>query len=277
MWYFTRYNQSLTNRDGFAIVTFSWITTAVIGCLPFYLSGSIPNITDAFFESMSGVTTTGASILGNISTMPHLENGIESLPHGILFWRSFIQWIGGMGIIVLATIIFSRLFGGGIQVLQAEMPGTGVTRLKPQMAQTARLLWTLYFFLTLAEIILLYSAGLSFYDSICNSFSTVSTGGFSPKIDSIGSYNSVSVDFIVTFFMLISGVNFVILYYIFNHIKDNSKSIQSRFKNIYFLLKENEELKVYLFLIDLLKNLYLNNFFQLLYSLNHFPNFFSPK
>ena len=105
-WLLTRHNNSLTNKDGFAIVTFSWIFTAIAGALPFYFSGSIPNLTDAFFESMSGVTTTGASILGNINTLPHLKNGIESLPHGILFWRSFIQWIGGMGIIVfyIATI-----------------------------------------------------------------------------------------------------------------------------------------------------------------------------
>ena len=105
-WYFTRHNKTLTNRDGFAIVTFSWIFTAIVGALPFYLSGAIPNITDAFFESMSGVTTTGSTILGNINTLPHLTNGIESLPHGILFWRSFIQWIGGMGIVVFTLRFF---------------------------------------------------------------------------------------------------------------------------------------------------------------------------
>ena len=252
--------EDIRNREAFALVSISWIIMVLIGAFPYYVAENMGlmsyqiGVAGAVFESMSGLTTTGATILeikdeSQIVNSEQYSNGYFDAPKSLLLWRSQTQWLGGMGIIVLATIIFSRLFGGGIQVLQAEMPGTGVTRLKPQMAQTARLLWTLYFFLTLAEIILLYSAGLSFYDSICNSFSTVSTGGFSPKIDSIGSYNSASVDFIVTFFMLISGVNFVILYYIFNHIKDNSKSIQSRFKNIYFLLKENEELKVYLFLI----------------------------
>ena len=196
---------------------------------------NIKNFSDAFFEATSGLTTTGATILeitdeNQVINNEQYSEGYFDAPKSLLLWRSQTQWLGGMGIIVLATIIFSRLFGGGIQVLQAEMPGTGITRLKPQMAQTARLLWTLYFFLTLIEIVLLYFAGLPLYDSICNSFSTVSTGGFSPKVESIGSYDSAYVDIIVTFFMLISGVNFVILYYIFNHIKDNSKSIQSRIR-----------------------------------------------
>ena len=113
VWIMTRYRRPLTNRDGFAIVTFSWIITAVAGALPFYFSGAIPNITDAFFESMSGVTTTGASIIGNTDTLPNLPNGIESLPHGILFWRSFIQWIGGMGIVVFYIAILP-LLGVGV-------------------------------------------------------------------------------------------------------------------------------------------------------------------
>ena len=252
--------EDIRNREAFALVSISWIIMVFVGAFPYYAAESFDlmsyqiGIAGAIFESMSGLTTTGATIFevsdkSQIVNSEQYSKGYFDAPKSLLLWRSQTQWLGGMGIIVLATIIFSRLFGGGIQVLQAEMPGTGVTRLKPQMAQTARLLWTLYFFLTLTEIILLYLAGLPLYDSICNSFSTVSTGGFSPKIDSIGSYDSASVDFIVTFFMLISGVNFVILYYIFDYIKDNSKSIHIRISKIYLLIKDNEELKVYLFLI----------------------------
>ena len=109
IWFFTRKSRALRNRDGFAIVTFSWIITALAGALPFYLSGVIPNFTDAWFESMSGVTTTGATIIGNSTTLPNLVNGIESMPHGILFWRSFLQWIGGMGIILFTIAILPLL------------------------------------------------------------------------------------------------------------------------------------------------------------------------
>ena len=262
--------EDIRNREAFALVSLAWIIMVIIGSFPYVFAENFDlmsykiGIAGAIFESMSGFTTTGATVLEVtdeslvVNDKQYVE-GYFDAPKSLLLWRSQTQWLGGMGIIVLATIIFSRLFGGGIQVLQAEMPGTGVTRLKPQMAQTARLLWSLYFFLTIIEIILLYLAGVPFYDSICNSFSTVSTGGFSPKIDSIGSYDSAVVDFIVTFFMLISGVNFVILYYIFNSIKDNSKALESRMRNIYNLLSGNEELKVYIFLIIISSSLILLN------------------
>ena len=262
--------EDIRNREAFALVSIAWIVMVLVSAFPYYaaenngLMSYQVGVAGAIFESMSGLTTTGATILettdqNQVINSQQYSEGYFDAPKSLLLWRSQTQWLGGMGIIVLATIIFSRLFGGGIQVLQAEMPGTGITRLKPQMAQTARLLWTLYFFMTLSEIILLYFAGLPLYDSVCNSFSTVSTGGFSPKIDSIGSYNSTTVEIVITFFMLVSGINFVILYYIFNHIKDNSKSIQSRFRNIYFLVRDNEELKVYLFLIASCSSLILLN------------------
>ena len=262
--------EDIRNREAFALVSIVWIIMVLVSAFPYYAAenGELMSyqvgIAGAIFESMSGLTTTGATMLeisdeNQVINAEQYSEGYFDAPKSLLLWRSQTQWLGGMGIIVLATIIFSRLFGGGIQVLQAEMPGTGITRLKPQMAQTARLLWTLYFFLTLTEIVLLYFAGLPLYDSICNSFSTVSTGGFSPKINSIGSYESAYVDIIVTFFMLISGVNFVILYYIFNQIKDNSKTIQSRLRNIYLLVRDNEELKVYLFLIVSCSSLILLN------------------
>ena len=191
--------EDIRNREAFALVSIVWIIMVLVSAFPYYAAenGELMSyqvgIAGAIFESMSGLTTTGATMLeisdeNQVINAEQYSEGYFDAPKSLLLWRSQTQWLGGMGIIVLATIIFSRLFGGGIQVLQAEMPGTGITRLKPQMAQTARLLWTLYFFLTLTEIVLLYFAGLPLYDSICNSFSTVSTGGFSPKINSICSY-----------------------------------------------------------------------------------------
>ena len=208
LWYFTRYKRNLTNRDGFAIVTFSWITTAIVGSLPFFISGAIPNITDAFFESMSGVTTTGASILGNISTMPHLENGIESLPLGILFWRSFIQWIGGMGIIVFYIAILPLLGVGGVQLFKAEAPGPVSDKIKPRVRETAKFLWMVYIGITFIEVIVLRIAGMETFDSICHAFTTMPTGGFSTKNASIAYYDNPSIHYIIIFFMFIAGINF---------------------------------------------------------------------
>jgi len=208
LWAFTRHNQTLTNRDGFAIVTFSWVITAIAGALPFYFSGAIPDVTDAFFESMSGVTTTGASILGNINTLPHLSNGIESLPHGILFWRSFIQWIGGMGIVVFYIAILPLLGVGGVQLFKAEVPGPVADKIKPRVRETAKFLWIVYVGITVAQIIALIIAGMGIFDSICHAFTTMPTGGFSTKNASIGHYESSIIHYIIIFFMFVAGVNF---------------------------------------------------------------------
>jgi trk system potassium uptake protein TrkH len=251
--------EDIRNREAFLLVTVVWITMVIIGALPFVAAENLSlmsyeiGIAGAIFESMSGLSTTGATILDLETTNPvntaQYDDGYFDAPKSLLLWRSQIQWLGGMGIIVLATIIFSRLFGGGIQVLQAEMPGTGITRLKPQMAQTARLLWSLYFLMTAVEITLLtLIADVPLYDSICNSFSTVSTGGFSPQRDSIGSYSPLAIG-IVTFFMLISGINFVILYYVFNHWIDFSKSFSKRVRISFKVLRENDELRFYLSLV----------------------------
>ena len=250
----------IRNREAFLLVTVVWILMVIVGALPFIASERLAlmsyeiGIAGAIFESMSGLSTTGATVLDLESSNPvnisQYNQGYFDAPKSLLLWRSQIQWLGGMGIIVLATIIFSRLFGGGIQVLQAEMPGTGITRLKPQMAQTARLLWSLYFVMTLVEILLLSNlSDMPLYDAICNSFSTVSTGGFSPQRDSIGSYDSPLVIGIVTFFMLISGVNFVILYYVFNHLTDFSKKLSERIKLSFKVLRKNDELRFYLYLV----------------------------
>ncbi|MEC9376968.1 MAG: TrkH family potassium uptake protein [Candidatus Neomarinimicrobiota bacterium] len=197
-WFITRHNQSLTNRDGFAIVTFSWVLAGIAGSFPFYFSGAIPNVTDAFFESMSGVTTTGASILNNI----------ESLPHGVLYWRSFIQWIGGMGIIVFYIAVLPLLGVGGVQLFKAEVPGPVADKIKPRVRETAKVLWIVYVGITFAEIIALSVAGMSIFDAVCHGFTTMPTGGFSTKNTSIGYFESSIIHYIIIFFMFLAGVNF---------------------------------------------------------------------
>ena len=229
IWFFTRKGYSVTNKDGFAIVTFAWIITGIVGALPFYLSGAIPNITDAFFESMSGVTTTGATIIGNPVTLPHLPNGIESLPHGILFWRSFIQWIGGMGIIVFTIAILPLLGVGGVQLFKAEVPGPVSDKIRPRVRETAKYLWMVYIGITIAEIIMLQIAGMNWFDAVCHSFTTMPTGGFSTKNASIGFYDNIGIHYIMIFFMFIAGVNFSL------HFRAISGDIKSYFRNSEFL------------------------------------------
>ena len=261
LYYYFHIDEDIRNREAFVLVSVVWIIMVTVGAMPFVASERMGlmsyemGLSGALFESMSGLTTTGATILevpegATVVNSRQYGEGYFDAPKSLLLWRSQTQWLGGMGIIVLATIIFSRLFGGGIQVLQAEMPGTGLTRLKPQMAQTARLLWSLYFVLTVTEIALLRFLGdIPLYDAICNSFSTVSTGGFSPKVDSIGSYNSATTDSIVMFFMLISGVNFVLLYYVSTTLISNENPIPSRIRKSFNIFRSNEELKFYLLLL----------------------------
>ena len=221
IWLMTRHQRPLTNRDGYAIVTFSWIITAAAGALPFYFSGAIPNITDAFFESMSGVTTTGASIIGNTMTLPNLPNGIESLPHGILFWRSFIQWIGGMGIVVFYIAILPLLGVGGVQLFKAEVPGPVADKITPRVRETAKILWMVYLGFTAVQILLLHINGMPWFDSICHSFTTMPTGGYSTKNASIGYYDSMAIQYIIIFFMFLAGINFSLH---FHAIMGNMKS-----------------------------------------------------
>ena len=230
LYHFTKYDKSLNNKDGFAIVTFSWILTAVIGGMPFYLSGAIPNITDAFFESMSGVTTTGASIIGNPITLPNLPNGIESLPHGILFWRSFIQWIGGMGIIVFYIAILPLLGVGGVQLFKAEAPGPVSDKIKPRVRETAKILWTIYVGITALQIICLKIAGMETFDSICHAFTTMPTGGFSTKNASIAYFDNPMIHYIIIFFMFVAGVNFSL------HFRAINGGIKAYIKDVEFLV-----------------------------------------
>jgi trk system potassium uptake protein TrkH len=210
VWFFTRKNRSLNSKDGFVIVTLAWILVALAGAQPFYLTGAIPNFTDAWFESMSGVTTTGASIIGNIETLPNLVNGIESLPHGVLFWRSFIQWIGGMGIIVFTIAILPLLGVGGVQLFKAEVPGPVADKIRPRVREAAKILWMVYVGFTFVQVLLLGLAGMPWFDSVCHAFSTISTGGFSTQNASIAAFSNPLIHYIIIFFMFVAGVNFTL-------------------------------------------------------------------
>jgi len=210
IWFFTRGRVKLNIKDGFAIVTFGWLVVGIFSTLPFILTGAIPNVTDAFFEAMSGVTTTGATIIGNPETLPNLPNGIESLSHGILFWRSFIQWIGGMGIILFTIAILPLLGVGGVQLFKAEVPGPVADKIRPRINETAKILWMVYIGFTLLQVLLLVLAGMPWFDSLCHAFTTMPTGGFSTQNASIASYSNPLIHYIIIIFMFIAGINFTL-------------------------------------------------------------------
>ena len=196
-----RERKDLKKKDGYVIVTSGWIVMSFFGALPYLLSGAIPSLTGAFFETISGYTTTGASIL----------NDIEAVPKGILFWRSLTQWIGGMGIIVLALAILPFLGIGGMQLFVAEAPGITPDKLQPRIQETAKRLWFLYVGLTLSEAVLLYLAGMGPYDAVNHSLTTMATGGFSPNNDSLAS-ESATIQYIVIVFMFLAGTSFTLTY-----------------------------------------------------------------
>ena len=188
----------ISQREGMAIVSLGWTAVGLFGAIPFFLGDVYFTFTDAFFESVSGFTTTGASVLTNI----------EGLSKGLLFWRSFIQWLGGMGIIVLSVAILPFLGVGGMQLYKAEVPTPVPDKLKPRIRDTAMILWKVYALITLAEVIFLLLGGMTFYDALCHTFTTMPTGGFSTKNASIAHYNSVYFDTVIIVFMLLAGINF---------------------------------------------------------------------
>ncbi len=192
----------LNHREGMAIVTLSWVAAGVTAALPFYVSGIIPSFTDCLFETMSGFTTTGASIL----------NDIEALPKGLLFWRSMTHWLGGMGIILLSLAVLPFLGVGGMQLYKAEVPGPTPDKLRPRIKDTALILWTVYLLFSVLQTILLYAGGMDLFNSLCHTFGTVATGGFSPKNASIGHYSSVYFHVVITVFMFLAGTNFALHY-----------------------------------------------------------------
>ncbi len=222
-----RGEKKVGTREGYLIVGVVWIVFSIFGMLPFYISGAIPSLADAYFETMSGFTTTGASIL----------NDIEALPHGLLFWRSLIQWLGGMGIVVLFIAVLPML-GSGAQLYAAEVPGPSYDRIKPRLKDTAQRLWLLYLAFTVAEAILLYAFGMGIFDAVCHSLTTMATGGYSTKQASIAHWDSPAIHYIVTFFMFLAGTNFTINYMVF---------VNRKFKR----LKEDDEFRRYVLIIAL--------------------------
>lgn len=194
--------KTLSTRDGFLLVSLSWIFSALFGALPLYFSASIPHLTDAFFEIMSGFTTTGASILTNI----------EGLPKSMLFWRSLTHWLGGMGIVVLTIAVFPLLGVGAVGLMKAESPGPTLDKLTPKITETAKILWFIYLAFTVAQTLLLMIGRMNLFDALTHSFGTLATGGFSPKNSSVGYYNSAYVDIVITVFMVLAGGNFVLYY-----------------------------------------------------------------
>src|SRR5210317_2046151 len=198
--------KEMNKREGYIVVTFGWIIMALSGTLPYILTESIPSFTNAFFETISGYTTTGATILTDI----------EAMPEGVLFWRSLTHWIGGMGIIVLAIAILPLLGIGGMELFAAEAPGPNADKLHPRITDTAKRLWLIYFGYTAAETLLLQVAGMSFFDAINHALCTLSTGGFSTKNASLAYWNNQPIiQYIVILFMFLAGTNFVLSYFAF--------------------------------------------------------------
>ncbi len=193
---------SISTRGGFLFVSLAWLTASASGALPFFLAGEIPSYTDAFFETMSGFTTTGASILTNI----------EGLSYSLLFWRSLTHWLGGMGIVVLTVALFPLLGIGGFQLLKAETPGPSVDKITPRITETAKILWMIYLGLTVLETVLLMLGGMNLFDSLTHTFGTLATGGFSPKNSSVGFYASGYIHVVITIFMYLAGVNFIMYF-----------------------------------------------------------------
>lgn len=223
IWWLTRnVKKELAKRDGYIIVTFGWIILGLTGAIPFLLSGTIPSFAGAIFETFSGYTTTGASVV----------NDIEALPAGIMLWRSMTQWIGGMGIIVLTVAILPMFGVGGMELFAAESPGPSSGKIHPKITDTAKRLWILYVVLTLVETVLLKIAGMSWIDAVNHSFTTMSTGGFSTKNASVAAFNSPAIEYIITAFMLVGGVNFSMIYFI----------LKGAFQKVI----ENEEFKTYI-------------------------------
>ena len=221
-WYLTRKaKKSIGKREAYLIVSFAWIVISGFGMIPYLLSGAIPNVTDAFFETMSGFTTTGASILTDI----------ESLPKGILFWRAMTHWIGGMGIIVLSVAILPLLGIGGMQLFVAEMPGITPDKLHPRITATAKRLWLIYVALTFIETAFLMIGKMSLFDALSHSFATMATGGFSTQNTSVANY-SPFIQYVIIVFMILAGTNFTLHYF----------AIHGKFATVW----KNEEYRAYI-------------------------------
>jgi len=204
--------QGISHREGMAIVALGWFAAGVFGGLPFLFSGTFPGLVDCVFESLSGFTTTGSSVLSDI----------EALPRSILFWRSLTHWLGGMGIIVLSLAILPFLGVGGMQLYKAEVPGPVPDKLKPRIKDTAMVLWKVYVLFSALETVLLMFGGMDLFDALCHTFGTMATGGFSTKNTSVAYFDSAYIDYVITVFMFIAGVNFSLHYLL---LKGNPKAL----------------------------------------------------
>lgn len=205
LWFKNRiHTAEITTREGFFIVSVTWIVFTVFGMLPFLLVGALNSVADAFLETMAGFTTTGCTVLTNI----------DSHPHALLFWRNLTQWLGGLGIVVVSLALLPRIGTGATQIFGAETNGLQVDKLRPRIQQTARRLWIVYLILSVANALLYWVAGMSVYDAICHTFSTMASGGFSTHQASIGYYHSPLIEYICVVFLFLTSVNFNLFYFI---------------------------------------------------------------
>ncbi len=229
MWYLTRNtSRAIHKKEGFLIVAGGWIAVSLFSALPYYFSGVLPTVSQAVFESVSGLTTTGATVILDI----------ESVPRAILFWRSLTQWIGGMGIIVLTVAIFPLLGIGGVELFVAEAPGPTSDKIHPRIKETAKRLWFIYLGLTLSLVIVLAVAGMNFFDALNHALTTMATGGFSTKNASIAYFESPVIHYILIVYMFIAGTNYTVLYF----------AVRGRFKSVI----RSDEFKTYTALFGLL-------------------------
>lgn len=201
-WLFQAPPHELTRREGILLVVACWLAASLLGALPFHFSGYFPSFTDAFFESISGFTTTGASVLANV----------EALPKSLLLWRSLTQWLGGMGIILLGIAILPLIGVGGTQLYRAEFSGARSEKLKPRIAETAMALWRIYAVFSVAEYLALRWAGMGPFDAVCHTLTTMATGGFSTRNGSIGAFDSPQIEMVIAFFIILAGINFTLHY-----------------------------------------------------------------
>ena len=197
--------EEIRHRDAFLVVTLGWMSVALFGAIPYLLTGTFDSFTNAYFESMAGFTTTGASVL----------NDIESVSYGMLFWRSLSQWLGGMGIILFALAILPLLGTGGMQLFKAEVPEISVDKLRPRIIDTAKALWFIYFGLTCLAAAFFLIGGMDFFDAVCHAFTTLALGGFSTKNASIASFQSPFIEYTASIFMLLAGINYSLYYHFF--------------------------------------------------------------
>ena len=219
-------DNSMSRRDAYLVVTLSWIIFSLFGTMPFLISGYLTNFTDAYFETMSGFTTTGATIIDDV----------EALPHGLLFWRSLTQWIGGLGIVFFTIALLPSLVGGSTKVFAAEATGPIKTKLHPRLSTSAKWIWSIYIVLTLACIVCYYIGGMNGFDSVNYAMSTTATGGFATHNTSTEFFHSPTLEYICTLFCFLSGINFTLLY---------AAVIKLKIKNLF----KNSEFRFYLFLI----------------------------